>query len=157
MNYIDRDIVCVDCGETFVFTASEQEFHASKGFDNDPKRCKPCRKARRPAADEKAAVPAAADDRPEVAAVAAAEDRAEIVRCSTPSVPLVARIPKCRSVRAATVMSSAQTASAASVAEVAAAVDAATAGSRRPSDQVRKSKNGSKDSEEGHLSPRGRF
>ena len=47
MNYIDRDIVCVDCGETFVFTASEQEFHASKGFDNSPKRCKPCRKARK--------------------------------------------------------------------------------------------------------------
>ena len=47
VNYIDRDIVCVDCGETFVFTASEQEFHASKGFDNDPKRCKPCRKARK--------------------------------------------------------------------------------------------------------------
>ncbi len=47
VNYIDRDIVCVDCGDTFVFTASEQEFHASKGFDNDPKRCKPCRKARK--------------------------------------------------------------------------------------------------------------
>lgn len=47
MNYIDRDIVCVDCGETFVFTASEQEFHASKGFDNSPKRCKPCRKVRK--------------------------------------------------------------------------------------------------------------
>ena len=91
-------------------------------------------------ADEKAAAPAAADGRPEVAVaaaaaasvVAAAEGRAETVRCSTLSAPLVARTPKCRFVRAATVMSSVQTASAANAAAAAVVVvaaDAATAGS----------------------------
>ena len=34
-------------GATFTFTAGEQEFHASKGFTNEPKRCPTCRRARR--------------------------------------------------------------------------------------------------------------
>ena len=43
----DRTLTCVDCNESFVFTASEQEFHAEKGFQNDPKRCQSCRSARK--------------------------------------------------------------------------------------------------------------
>ncbi|MDD3048415.1 MAG: zinc-ribbon domain-containing protein [Bacilli bacterium] len=39
----DKTMTCVDCGETFVFTVSEQEFYKEKGFANEPKRCKTCR------------------------------------------------------------------------------------------------------------------
>jgi CxxC-x17-CxxC domain-containing protein len=45
--YQDKNIVCRDCGEEFVFTSGEQEFYASKGFDNEPTRCKPCRGRRK--------------------------------------------------------------------------------------------------------------
>ncbi|NLO83174.1 MAG: zinc-binding protein [Clostridiales bacterium] len=45
--YQDKELVCKDCGETFVFTAGEQEFYAEKGFQNEPARCKPCRDARK--------------------------------------------------------------------------------------------------------------
>jgi CxxC-x17-CxxC domain-containing protein len=37
----------VDCGAEFVFTADDQEFHASRGFANEPKRCPDCRRARK--------------------------------------------------------------------------------------------------------------
>lgn len=43
----DKTLVCKDCGQKFTFTASEQEFHAEKGFTNEPQRCKPCRDARK--------------------------------------------------------------------------------------------------------------
>ncbi|MEN8614313.1 zinc-ribbon domain containing protein [Dehalogenimonas sp. THU2] len=43
----DRTIQCADCGADFTFTASEQEFFASKGFTNEPKRCPTCRQARK--------------------------------------------------------------------------------------------------------------
>lgn len=43
----DKTIACKDCGQEFTFTASEQEFFASKGFTNEPQRCKPCRDARK--------------------------------------------------------------------------------------------------------------
>lgn len=39
----DEDIECRDCGIKFIFTVGEQEFYASKGFDNKPKRCKLCK------------------------------------------------------------------------------------------------------------------
>lgn len=45
--YADKTIVCKDCGEEFIFTAGEQEFYAEKGFQNEPLRCAPCRKARK--------------------------------------------------------------------------------------------------------------
>ena len=45
--YEDRTLKCKDCGEDFVFTAGEQEFYASKGFENDPQRCKACRDKRK--------------------------------------------------------------------------------------------------------------
>lgn len=47
MAYVDRTLQCVECGQPFVFTAGDQEFHASKGFTNEPKRCRDCRMARR--------------------------------------------------------------------------------------------------------------
>ncbi|MBR4911098.1 MAG: zinc-ribbon domain containing protein [Clostridia bacterium] len=46
----DKTLVCKDCGEEFVFTAREQEFYESKGFVNEPQRCKPCRDKRKNAA-----------------------------------------------------------------------------------------------------------
>lgn len=47
MSYTDKTLVCSDCGESFVFTAGEQEFHASKGFTREPRRCPNCRRARK--------------------------------------------------------------------------------------------------------------
>lgn len=43
----DKTIQCADCGADFTFTASEQEFFASKGFTNEPKRCPVCRQSRK--------------------------------------------------------------------------------------------------------------
>ena len=43
--YQDRELNCKDCGSTFTFTAGEQEYYASKGLVNDPRRCANCRKA----------------------------------------------------------------------------------------------------------------
>ncbi len=45
----DKNIVCKDCGATFVFTESEQDFYREKGFDNEPQRCPECRAARKQA------------------------------------------------------------------------------------------------------------
>ena len=36
--YQDETLVCRDCGKEFIFTASEQEFYAEKGFQNEPRR-----------------------------------------------------------------------------------------------------------------------
>ncbi len=47
MEFVDRQITCVDCGQPFVFTAGEQEFYQRKGFREEPKRCKVCREARK--------------------------------------------------------------------------------------------------------------
>ena len=47
MLYTDQIIACVDCGTEFNFSAKEQEFYAQKGFTSVPKRCKPCRNARK--------------------------------------------------------------------------------------------------------------
>lgn len=46
----DKTLACKDCGAEFIFTAGEQEFFASKGFVNEPQRCKPCRDAKKSAA-----------------------------------------------------------------------------------------------------------
>ena len=43
----DKTLVCRECGNEFVFTASEQQFYADKGFQNEPGRCPACRAARR--------------------------------------------------------------------------------------------------------------
>ena len=47
MSYQYKSIQCSDCGATFTFTAGEQEQFASRGYTNDPKRCLPCRQARK--------------------------------------------------------------------------------------------------------------
>jgi CxxC-x17-CxxC domain-containing protein len=44
MYMTDQNIVCADCSGSFVFSASEQEFFASKGY-SAPRRCKSCRDA----------------------------------------------------------------------------------------------------------------
>lgn len=47
MSFTDKSLTCAECGATFTFTAEEQEFFASKGYVNEPKRCPTCREARR--------------------------------------------------------------------------------------------------------------
>jgi len=48
MNYQfeDREVACSDCGESFTFSAEEQEFFSQKGY-SEPKRCAACRAARK--------------------------------------------------------------------------------------------------------------
>src|SRR5438270_471901 len=43
--YQDRELTCRDCGNAFVFTVGEQEFYATKGLENAPRRCPECRRA----------------------------------------------------------------------------------------------------------------
>ncbi|ODA41293.1 zinc-ribbon domain containing protein [Desulfosporosinus sp. BG] len=43
----DKTLTCRDCGQEFIFSASEQDFYAEKGFENDPTRCPACRHARK--------------------------------------------------------------------------------------------------------------
>jgi len=45
--YVDEKLNCVDCGREFAFTSGEQQFYASKGFQNKPNRCPDCRQARK--------------------------------------------------------------------------------------------------------------
>lgn len=45
--FVDKTLTCRDCGSEFVFTVSEQEFFAEKGFTNEPGRCPDCRAARK--------------------------------------------------------------------------------------------------------------
>jgi len=47
MSFQDKSIQCADCGTTFSFTAEEQEFFASKGYTNEPRRCRSCRQAKK--------------------------------------------------------------------------------------------------------------
>ena len=43
----DQTLTCRDCGNQFVWTASEQKFYADKGFANAPVRCPSCRAAKK--------------------------------------------------------------------------------------------------------------
>ena len=45
--YTDKQITCVDCGSEFTFSSGEQERFAQLGFTNEPKRCGPCRQAKK--------------------------------------------------------------------------------------------------------------
>ncbi|MBI2304022.1 MAG: zinc-ribbon domain containing protein [Chloroflexi bacterium] len=47
MSLADKMLRCMECGQTFAFTVAEQEFHESRGYTNEPKRCPTCREARR--------------------------------------------------------------------------------------------------------------
>ncbi len=47
MVYQDKSLTCSECGCTFTFSAQDQEFFKTKGYQNEPKRCPSCRQARR--------------------------------------------------------------------------------------------------------------
>jgi len=47
VSYTDKALTCVDCGAEFTFSAEDQEYHASRGFTNEPKRCSSCRASRK--------------------------------------------------------------------------------------------------------------
>jgi CxxC-x17-CxxC domain-containing protein len=47
MSFQDKSIQCADCGNTFTFSAGEQEQYRSRGYTNQPKRCPECRQARK--------------------------------------------------------------------------------------------------------------
>lgn len=51
--FADRDVLCVGCGEMFVFSAGEQQFFQEKGFTNEPKHCKQCKGKRRGGGDRR--------------------------------------------------------------------------------------------------------
>ena len=70
----DKTLVCKDCGKEFVWTAGEQEFYASRGFENQPSAASP------------AVTPA------RTASVAATT--AVSVRCSMLSAQLAARLAR---------------------------------------------------------------
>jgi CxxC-x17-CxxC domain-containing protein len=46
--YNDKTLTCADCSQQFVFTASEQDFYAQRGF-TEPRRCASCRASRKAA------------------------------------------------------------------------------------------------------------
>jgi CxxC-x17-CxxC domain-containing protein len=46
--YSDKTLTCADCGQEFVFTASEQDFYAQRNF-TEPRRCPSCRASRKAA------------------------------------------------------------------------------------------------------------
>ena len=47
MSYEDKSLTCTECGQSFIFSADDQTYHAEKGYTNEPKRCPTCRQARR--------------------------------------------------------------------------------------------------------------
>ncbi len=47
MSFEDRTLTCQDCSSEFTFSADDQQYHADKGYTNEPKRCPSCRAARK--------------------------------------------------------------------------------------------------------------
>ena len=47
MVFQERNLTCVECGSTFAFSVDDQQYHAERGYTNEPKRCPTCREARR--------------------------------------------------------------------------------------------------------------
>ena len=47
VEFEERIIRCVDCGNEFTWSAEEQAFFRDKGLTNEPKRCKTCREAKK--------------------------------------------------------------------------------------------------------------
>ena len=47
MPYEDKNIDCVDCGQSFVHSGEDQARYAERGFTNEPKRCRGCREQRK--------------------------------------------------------------------------------------------------------------
>jgi len=48
----DKNLVCKDCGQEFVWTAGEQYFYLEKGLANEPRRCPKCRASKRHERDQ---------------------------------------------------------------------------------------------------------
>ena len=46
VDFVDKVLTCLDCGQDFVFSSSEQFFYWGKALA-EPKRCKSCRQLRR--------------------------------------------------------------------------------------------------------------
>lgn len=42
----DKPILCIDCGQNFIWSSGEQVFFRDKGLQNPPKRCKDCKQAK---------------------------------------------------------------------------------------------------------------
>ncbi len=42
----EKSIICIDCGNNFVWSIGEQTFYRDKGLKNPPKRCKECKQAK---------------------------------------------------------------------------------------------------------------
>jgi CxxC-x17-CxxC domain-containing protein len=42
----DLQLTCSDCGQEFTFTSADQQFFQERGY-SAPKRCKPCRQAKK--------------------------------------------------------------------------------------------------------------
>ena len=51
MSYEDSTLTCQDCSQEFTFSADDQQYHAEKGYTNEPKRCPLCRASRRSGGD----------------------------------------------------------------------------------------------------------
>ena len=47
MVFQERTLTCADCGASFAFSVEDQQFHADRGYTNEPKRCPACRELRR--------------------------------------------------------------------------------------------------------------
>ena len=45
--YEDITLNCRDCNAEFIFSAGEQEFYHSKGWENQPTRCVECKNAKK--------------------------------------------------------------------------------------------------------------
>lgn len=45
--FTDKTLKCMECSQDFTYTVAEQELHQSLGYQNEPKRCTPCREAKR--------------------------------------------------------------------------------------------------------------
>ena len=43
----DEKITCLDCQQSFDFTARDQRWYAQQNWPDPPKRCKPCRDKRK--------------------------------------------------------------------------------------------------------------
>jgi CxxC-x17-CxxC domain-containing protein len=94
MEFVDRLLICADCGGEFVFTAGEQLFFLDKQFKNDPKRCKPCKSRR----SSQAA--AATTGGPAAAGISRTETRTQCSECgistTVPFKPTQGRPVLCR-------------------------------------------------------------
>jgi CxxC-x17-CxxC domain-containing protein len=94
MDFVDRILICADCGGEFIFTAGEQLFFLDKQFKNDPKRCKPCKSRRSGAV---AHVPGSG---PAAAGLSRTETRTECSECgistTVPFKPTQGRPVLCR-------------------------------------------------------------